>query len=87
MLVAGETVLAAVQKWSKGRGSSPKENIKTCGISGPDATLLPARVRLRGDVGWYPSTHGHTMFLGMTVLPLVLWKDEPRPLLRGIKET
>jgi hypothetical protein len=28
-----------------------------------------------GDVGWYPSTHGHTVFLGMTVIPLVLWQD------------
>ena len=27
-----------------------------------------------GDVGWFPSTHALSMFVGMTVVPVVLWR-------------
>src|SRR5262249_45011337 len=27
-----------------------------------------------GDVGWFPSTHGHSLFVGMTVVPVVFWR-------------
>jgi hypothetical protein len=26
-----------------------------------------------GDVGWFPSTRAHSLFLGMTIIPVVLW--------------
>jgi hypothetical protein len=28
-----------------------------------------------GDVGWFPSTHAFSLFLGMTVVPVVLWRE------------
>jgi len=28
-----------------------------------------------GDLGWFPSTHGHSLFVGMTVLPVVFWRE------------
>jgi hypothetical protein len=27
-----------------------------------------------GDVGWFPSTHAYSLFVGMTVVPVVFWR-------------
>jgi hypothetical protein len=34
---------------------------------------------LGGDVGWFPSTRAYSLFLGASFIPVVLWRDGPRP--------
>jgi hypothetical protein len=31
-----------------------------------------------GDGGWFPSTHAYSLFVGMTVVPVVFWRDSDR---------
>jgi hypothetical protein len=31
-----------------------------------------------GDIGWYPSTRAFSLFVGMTLIPVVLWNDPER---------
>jgi hypothetical protein len=28
-----------------------------------------------GDIGWFPSTRSYSLFIGMSFIPLVLWRD------------
>ncbi len=30
-----------------------------------------------GDIGWFPSTRAFSLFVGMTLIPVVLWNDRP----------
>jgi hypothetical protein len=32
-----------------------------------------------GDVGLYPATHGHSLFVGLTTIPIVFWRDRASP--------
>jgi hypothetical protein len=30
-----------------------------------------------GDAGWFPSTRAYSVFFGMTIVPVVLWRRAP----------
>jgi hypothetical protein len=31
------------------------------------------------DIGWFPSSRAYSLFVGMSIIPVVLWRPSPGP--------